>query len=244
MRSSAAVQHSWSVEREEVGEVRGTTLLHLQCHFGMDTLSWARQGAVATGVDFSPEAIRVAQSLAEELAIDARFVESDIYQLPRNLNDAFDVVFASYGVLCWLPDFPSWARVAAGFLKPGGLFYLIDDHPISQALAGDFAGDVIRLSGPYFAAAGATMAEEDGSYADPTARLVNRRTYEFNHELGEVVSSLVDSGLEIEFLHEFPFAAWQRLPSLQQGSDGYWRLPVADSLKLPFLFSVRARKPG
>jgi SAM-dependent methyltransferase len=233
-----------AVEREEVGEVRGKTLLHLQCHFGMDTLSWAREGAVVTGVDFSPEAIKVARSLAEELAIDARFVESDIYELPRNLNTAFDVVFASYGVLCWLPDFPVWARIAAGFLKPGGLFYLIDDHPISQALGGDFAEDLIRFSGSYFAAAGATMAEEDGSYADPNARLVNRRTYEFNHELSEVVSSLVDSGLQIGFLHEFPFAAWQRLPSLQQGSDGYWRLSHEDRLKLPFLFSVKARKPN
>jgi SAM-dependent methyltransferase len=233
-----------AVEREEVGEVRGKTLLHLQCHFGMDTLSWAREGAVVTGVDFSPEAIKVARSLAEELAIDARFVESDIYELPRNLNTAFDVVFASYGVLCWLPDFPVWARIAAGFLKPGGLFYLIDDHPISQALGGDFAEDLIRFSGSYFAAAGATMAEEDGSYADPNARLVNRRTYEFNHELSEVVSSLVDSGLQIAFLHEFPFAAWRRLASLRQGRDKYWYPPEPDRLRLPFTFSVKARKPS
>jgi SAM-dependent methyltransferase len=232
------------VEQEEVGDVGGKTLLHLQCHFGMDTLSWAREGAVVTGVDFSPEAIKVAYSLAAELAIDARFVESNVYELPRNLSGAFDVVFASYGVLCWLPDFPAWARIAAACLKPGGVLYLIDDHPISQALGGDTAGDSLRLHGPYFSAAGATMAEEDGSYADPEARLVNRRTYEFNHELAEIVSSLVDSGLQIEFLHEFPFAAWQRLPSLRQGSDGYWRLPDEDRFKLPFLFSVKARKPS
>jgi SAM-dependent methyltransferase len=232
-----------AVERDEVGDIGGKTLLHLQCHFGMDTLSWAREGASATGVDFSPQAIGVARSLASELSIDARFIESDIYELPRTLDATFDVVFASYGVLCWLPDFAAWARIAASFAKPGGFVYIIDDHPISQALAENAAASSLRLDFPYFAAAGAIMAESDGSYATD-AKLENRRSYEFNHDLGEIISALVDSRLQVEFLHEFPFAGWQRLPSLQQGSDGYWRLPDEDRLKLPFLFSVKARKPN
>jgi SAM-dependent methyltransferase len=231
------------VEREEFGDVRGKLLLHMQCHFGMDTLSWAREGAIVTGVDFSPQAIKVARSLASELRIEASFVESDIYELPQNLDSAFDVVFASYGVLCWLPDFPAWARIAAGFVKPGGVLYVLDDHPISHALADDSETGSLRLSYPYFAAAGALMFDDDGSYADASAKLENRRTFEFNHELGEIISSLVDSGLQIEFLHEFPFAGWQRLACMEQGDDGYWRLPEPDRLKVPFLFSIKARKP-
>jgi SAM-dependent methyltransferase len=231
------------VERKEVGEVRGKTLLHLQCHFGMDTLSWAREGAAVTGVDFSPRAIEVARSLASELSIEAHFVESDVYELQRTLDAAFDVVFASYGVICWLPDFPAWARIAASYLRPGGFFYLLDDHPVSQSLADDAGPGSLRLGYPYFAAAGPAMWEGGGSYATD-AKLENRRTYEFNHDLGEIVSALVDSGLQIEFVHEFPFAGWERLPSLERGTDGYWRLPDEDRLKLPLLFSVKARKPN
>jgi SAM-dependent methyltransferase len=230
------------VEREEVGDVRGKTLLHLQCHFGMDTHSWAREGAVVTGVDFSPQAVEVARSLASELGIEANFVESDVYELPGTLDATFDVVFASYGVICWLPDFPAWVRIAASYLRPGGFLHLLDDHPVSQALAEDASAGSLRLDFPYFAAAGAMMFEADGSYATD-AKLENRRSYEFNHDLGEIVNALVDSGLQIESLHEFPFAGWQRLPLLQRGPDAYWRLPDEDRLKLPFLFSVKARKP-
>jgi SAM-dependent methyltransferase len=120
------------VERDEVGDVRGKTLLHLQCHFGMDTLSWSREGATVTGVDLAPRAIEVARSLAAELAIDARFIESDVYKLSDVMDRTFDIVFASYDVLCWLPDFPAWARIAAGYLRPGGFLYVLDDHQVPR----------------------------------------------------------------------------------------------------------------
>jgi SAM-dependent methyltransferase len=229
------------VEREEVGDVRGKTLLHLQCHFGMDTLSWPREGAIVTGVDFSAEAIKAARSLAAELAIDARFVESDVYKLPEVMDRTFDIVFASYGVLCWLPDLPTWASIAANFVKPGGIFYVVDGHPLGTSLD-DEAGSVsLRLSYPYMS--GEPMViDADGTYADRRAKIQNRRTYEFSHNLGEIVSSVIDSGLGIEFLHEWPFVAWQQLPSMMKGDDGYWRLPGMDSV--PFLFSVKARKPN
>jgi len=116
------------IERAEVGDVSGKTLLHLQCHFGMDTLSWAREGASVTGVDFSGPAVGAARSLASEARIDARFIETDVHKLQDVLSGAFDIVFASYGVLCWLPNLPAWISTAASFLKPGGMLYVIDGH--------------------------------------------------------------------------------------------------------------------
>ena len=119
------------LERGEVGPVEGKTLLHLQCHFGMDTLSWARLGAQVTGVDFSPEAIKLAESLSQELGIPGRFICCDLYDLPEHLNQTFDIVYTSYGVLCWLRDLERWARLAASYLKPGGIFYMAEMHPTS-----------------------------------------------------------------------------------------------------------------
>ena len=231
------------VERNELGDVRGKTLLHLQCHFGMDTLSWARDGAIVTGVDFAPQAISAAQALAEELGIDARFVEANIYDLPGVLSGTFDIVFASYGVLCWLPDFPAWARVAAGFVRPGGTFYLIDGHPMGNTFDDSPGAPPLTLRYPYFASdVPLQFDEQDGSYATD-ATLTNTRTVEFPHDLGEIVTSLIDAGLQIEFLHEFPFASYKALPGMIRGDDGYWRLPGAGS-QVPFLFSVRATKPA
>src|SRR5665213_3830419 len=111
------------IELEEVGDVRGKRLLHLQCHFGMDTISWARRGARVVGADFSPEAIALARQLSEELSVGADFVCSNIYDLPQHLEGEFDIVFTSYGVLCWLPDLTDWGKVVDHFLAPGGFFY-------------------------------------------------------------------------------------------------------------------------
>jgi SAM-dependent methyltransferase len=228
------------IEREELGGVRSKSLLHLQCHFGMDSLSWAREGANVTGVDFSPEAVRVARDLAQELHLEAAFLESDVYKLPQALSGAFDIVFASYGVICWLPDFPRWAQIAASYVRPGGVFYLLDDHPAGSMLD-DTAADGLRLRYPYFSADTPLTFEDDGSYADRSAKLRNGRTYEFTYGLGEIVTSLAGAGLQIEFLHEFPYAGYPCLPQMQRGNDGFWRLPDNDSV--PFLFSVKARKP-
>ena len=121
------------IELEELGpDVReGTTLLHLQCHFGLDTLSWARRGARVTGVDFSDKAIALADRLAREVGLDeaCRFVQSDLYDLPAHLDERFDVVFTSWGVLMWLPDLTAWGRLIARYLRPGGIFYIVDFHP-------------------------------------------------------------------------------------------------------------------
>jgi 2-polyprenyl-3-methyl-5-hydroxy-6-metoxy-1,4-benzoquinol methylase len=120
-------------EREEVGTVEGRTLLHLQCHFGLDTLSWARLGATVTGMDFSEEAIAAARALAAELGIAATFIASDLYRLPEVLDEQFDIVYTSRGVLGWLPDIAAWGRVAAQFVRPGGFLYVTEIHPVPMS---------------------------------------------------------------------------------------------------------------
>lgn len=134
-----------------LGDVTGKSLLHLQCHFGLDTLSWARLGAIVTGVDFSPAAIRLARELAADIGItDARFIESNVYQLPVRLADAFDIVYTSRGVLGWLPDIRGWARVVARFVRPGGRFYISEAHPVIQVFESEGVGPrELRLQYPY-----------------------------------------------------------------------------------------------
>jgi SAM-dependent methyltransferase len=230
-------------EREDVGDVRGQTLLHLQCHFGLDSLSWARLGATVTGVDFSAEAIAAARALAEDVGIPATFVESNLYDLPSVLQGQFDVVYTSKGVLGWLPDMPGWARVAASFVRPGGRFYITEVHPVAQVWADEGVGPgELRLAYPYWTNDRPFRFDVVGSYADRSAPTDGLVEYGWNHSLGEIVTSLIDAGLEIEFLHELDFCDWQ-LPWLVQSPDGRWRLPADAGGQLPLFFSLRATKP-
>jgi len=158
-------------EIELVGDVSGRSLLHLQCHFGIDTLSWARLGARVTGVDLSPDAIALAASLADELGFpDARFVRSNLYDLPSALDGTFDVVYTSRGVLGWLPDIAGWARVVAHFLAPGGTFFITEIHPVADTFEGEgvLPGE-LRLRYPYWEHPQPLSFPVTGSYADPTA---------------------------------------------------------------------------
>ena len=230
-----------SVELEELGNVRGKTLLHLQCHFGLDTLSWARAGAVVTGIDFSERAIETARELAADTGIDARFLVSDIYTLPENLQGQFNIVFASYGVLCWLPDVGLWARVAAHFIRPGGTFYIVEFHPFAGVF--DDSADATDLSVryPYFPGDEPLRFEIDGTYA-ASAKLERRVTYEWPHPVSEVVSALIDAGLRIEFLHEFPFTSFQFVPFMELVEDKTYRLKKHDG-SIPLMYSIKATKP-
>jgi SAM-dependent methyltransferase len=231
-------------EIEEIGPVAGRSLLHLQCHFGMDTLSWARLGATVTGVDFSPKAIALARSLAADLGLDARFVESDIYRLPEVLDETFDLVYTSNGVLGWLPDIRGWARVVARFVRPGGRFYILEGHPVAMVFddEGVAAGE-LRLRYPYWEHPEPIVLEPVGSYADRTADVGGRTEYGWDHALGEVVTALVEAGLRIEALREYPFLNWEA-PFLVKADDGTWRLPPDARGELPLMFSILATKPG
>ena len=231
-------------ERREVGPVEGRSLLHLQCHFGLDTLSWARLGAVVTGVDFSPAAIVAARALAAELEIPATFVESELSRLPEALDAEFDVVYTSRGVLGWLPDIAAWGRIAARYVRPGGFLYVTEIHPVAQAFEGEgVAPGELRLAYPYWSHGEPLRFEVHGSYADrgaPTAGLVE---HGWDHSLGEIVTALADAGLRIEFLHEWDFLPWE-LDFLAAGDDGLWRLPAGTRGQLPLSFSLKAVKPS
>jgi SAM-dependent methyltransferase len=243
------------VELAELGpRVRGRTLLHLQCHFGMDTLSWARLGATVTGVDFSLPAIEAARRLSAESGIPGRFVHSNLYDAPGVLREEFDVVYTGIGALNWLPDVRAWARVASAFVRPGGLLYAYEGHPVLWSLDPRSEDGRLVVTEPYFERSEPTVCEGDTTYVDgPT--LVHRRAYEWNHGLGEIVTALVEAGLRIEFVHEHREVAWQALPWMEpvgpgtHGSDGryqsnrMWRLPEPQRDLVPLMVSLLATKP-
>jgi SAM-dependent methyltransferase len=231
---------------EEVGDVAGRDLLHLQCHFGLDTLTWARRGARVTGVDFSERAIALARSLAGETGLEATFIRSDVLQLDSVLRRRFDIVFTSIGVIWWLPDLARWARQIAGHLRPGGFFYLAELHPFAQVLDDDRTVTEPRLRYPYFPSPEPMAFPVQGSYADPTARVEQPVEYGWAHSLGETVTVLAEAGLRIEFLHEFPFTVFRQFPYLVEveRQPRTYRLPDGLDGKLPLLFSVKASRPG
>ena len=224
------------VERGEVGDVAGKTLLHLQCHFGLDTMSWARLGATATGVDFSDAAIDLARSLNDELELNTRFIHSDVYDLPDVLDEEFDVVFTSYGVLVWLPHLDRWASVIHRMLRPGGTFHIVDFHPFLDAFEVSESGDV-RAAYGYFHGKVSTPGNQP-SYAGREP--ISSPHHEGQHPRGDVVTSLIDSGLTIEFLHEFPFCS-APYPGTERCGDDRWRFPNLGE-SLPHMYSIRATK--
>jgi 2-polyprenyl-3-methyl-5-hydroxy-6-metoxy-1,4-benzoquinol methylase len=229
------------LEVEELGDVTGKSLLHLQCHFGLDTLSWARLGARVTGVDFAQEAIALARSLAQEIGTPAEFICSDVYESPRVLTQKFDVVFTSYGALCWLPDIRRWAETVAHFLKPGGTLYVAEIHPFAMVFDDRHEGPELRVGYPYFYSSEPLRTEPQGTYADRSAQLKHRVWYEWVHGLGDIVTAVVGVGLRLEFLHEFPYCICGILPGMAPGADGWWRLPEGRG-EIPMLFSLKAAK--
>lgn len=232
------------IVRAGVGNVSGKSLLHLQCHFGLDTLSWAREGAVVTGIDFSSEGIARGQQLASELNIPANFICSDLYDLPNRLSDSFDVVFTSYGALIWLPDIEQWARIIAHFLKPGGLFFIAEGHPFSMIFDGEDASiDTLHVRYPYFGHSQPYEEESTGTYADPEADLGRQVSYEWSHGLAEIVMALISAGLNIESLEEHSCVAWQMFPFLEAHDDRLWYFP-SGATPFPLMFTIRARKKG
>ena len=228
------------LELAEVGAVEGKSLLHLQCHFGMDTLSWARLGAQVTGVDFSPGAISLARKLAAECKLKARFIECSLFDLPQHLDETFDIVFTSYGVLAWMPDLRRWAETAARHVKPGGFFYIVELHPFASMF--DENDPALKIVFPYFAEGG-VECELGGSYSDRSSTVRQKNHYEWCYPLGEVVTRLIEAGLRIEYLHEFPWTVYDQYTFLEKGSDGLYRLP-GGAQTIPLLFSLKAAKPG
>ena len=234
------------IEVEELGDVTGRTLLHLQCHFGLDTLSWARRGAIVTGVDFSPKAIALARSLATEVGVDARFVESNVYDLPTTLSGRFDIVFSSYGVLCWLPDLKRWGEIVARYLEPGGIFYIAEAHPFIRVFPTD--NDItdgsteLRPHFSYFHDPAGRRWPPAADYADEAARYTTPE-HTWQHSMGDIVNTLVTAGLRIDFLHEFPYCVWKVIAFTEPVERGCWGLGPRFP-RLPLMFSLKATKSG
>lgn len=223
------------IELEEVGNVKDKTMLHLQCHFGQDSLSWARLGAKVTGIDFSDEAIKAAKSLNDELKLHSEFICTNIYDIEEHLNEKFDIVYTSYGTIGWLPDLKEWGRLIARYLKPGGFFYIVDFHTVLWMFDEEFK----KLKYSYFNI-GEIAEEVEGTYADKKAPL-KQIQYGWNHPLSEIISSLIENDLEIEFLHEFPFSVYNVFPNTVKGKDGWWRIKGMEDI-IPMMFSIKAKK--
>lgn len=228
------------IELEELGEeVAGRRLLHLQCHFGLDTLSWARLGAEVTGMDLSPKAMELAQSLSRQANLPARFVESDLYALPEVLDEpeSFDIVYTSYGALDWLQDLDRWAGIVTSYLKPGGHFYMVEFHPLAFMLGEDGR----TLTYPYFPQGEAVRTVERGSYAAPGEETTGV-SYVWPHSLSEVLSALLTAGLRLEFLHEFPYSPYDCFPFTEEVKPGHAIVPGHEH-DVPLAYSIKAVKP-
>ncbi|MFI7140640.1 class I SAM-dependent methyltransferase [Streptomyces massasporeus] len=228
-------------ELAEVGDVGNRSLLHLQCHIGLDTLSWTRHGAArVVGLDFSEPAVDLARGLARDLGLGpdrAAFVAADVYDATAAVPDpSYDIVYTGVGALCWLPDIGRWAETVAALVAPGGFLYLSEFHPLTDVLD-DETGS--RITHDYFAR-DAWVEESAGSYAAEGAEFTHSRRVEWQHPVGEVVSALAAAGLRIEFLHEHNVSLFRRFGSFER-RDGYFRFPQGRP-RIPLMYSIRARK--
>lgn len=228
-----------------LGEVTGMKVLHLQCHIGTDTLSLARRGAKVVGVDFSAQSIERARALSSELGIAADFLVADVYRLKEVLSGQFDLVYTSYGVLCWLADLAEWARIAAHFVGPGGRLIVIDGHPLTTSAADDgVRGDRLTLDWPYLRGDGPIRDESSGSYADPSRPVEHPESFQWAHGLGEIVQSVIDAGLTVVRVDEHADGFWPRFQGMIRNPDRTWRLPDPLHGRYPMTFTLVARKPG
>ena len=230
-----------SYELKEMGDVNGRSLLHLQCHFGLDTLSWAREGAKVTGIDISSEGIRLARLLAKQANLEANFIESNIYDLPKVLTEKFDIVYTSIGVLCWLNDLKEWGNIIAYYLKPRGFFYMAESHPFSMIFDNE-TKDIkdLQVYYNYFHDPKPMEFIADGSYALDN-KIEPKKEYEWAHSMSDIINSLIDAGLKIEYLNEYPFTVWKQFPFAERGSDGFFHLKNQKA-EIPLLFTIKAVK--
>jgi len=217
------------IELAELTNVSGRSLLHLQCHFGLDTLSWARLGAKCTGVDISPVAIDKARYLNEQCGLDARFVCSDVYSFRRDTSEPFEMVFTSYGSICWLPDLDKWARVVSSNLGPGGTFYMAEFHPVFDLLSGY----------PYFGSDKPDI-EEVGTYTENSAD-VHTTEATWAHPLSRVIGSLIKAGIEIGCVNEYPFSPYNCFKDMDEREPGRFYISHKGQ-DIPLVYSITGKK--
>lgn len=224
-----------SIELDLLGNISGKKILHLQCHFGLDTLSLARMGATVTGVDLSDKAIEKAEELSESLTIPASFICCDIYSLPQYLDEEFDIVFTSYGTIGWLPDIEKWAGIVNRYLKPGGHFVFAEFHPVVWMF--DDAFDTVAYS--YFNKE--TISEtKTGTYADDEADITTE-TISWNHGIAEVLGSLLKKGLQIKTFNEYDYSPYNCFAGMEETEKGKYRIKKT-GIKLPMVYALTAQK--
>ena len=224
-----------SIELEMLGDIKGKKVLHLQCHFGQDTLSLARMGAEVTGVDLSDVAIDKAKQLNQDLGLAVKFVCCDIYDLPNHLDEKFDIVFTTYGTIGWFPDLDKWASLISKYLKLEGKFVFVDFHPFVWMYDNDFT----KFEYSYFKKE-AIVETENGSYADRDSDL-ERTTVGWNHSISEVVNSLLNNGIQISALDEFDFSPYNCFKNMEEYEPKKYRIKNFED-KLPLVYSIKGVK--
>lgn len=222
-------------ELNALGEINGKSLLHLQCHFGQDTLSWSRMGAKCTGVDLSDEGIKLAKELNNELNLNAEFVCCNVLDTSDFIKETFDIVFTSYGVIGWLPDLKPWGKMIAERLKKGGTFYMVEFHPIVWMF--DYLESKPIMKYGYMQNE-VIYEEYEGTYANQESKMISKE-YGWNHGLGEVISALTEAGLHIEYLKEHDESPYNVLPDLIETETGMF---VTKDKLYPLIFELKASK--
>lgn len=228
-----------------LGDIAGQRGVHLQCHIGTDTLSLDRLGAHMTGLDFSPSSIEEARLLAERADVSIDYVCAEVDAAPDVLPvGAFDLVYTGIGALCWLPSVAAWARVVAGLLRPGGRLFVREGHPMMWAIDERASAETLVVGYPYFETPDALVFDEPGTYVETDADLQHTVSHSWNHGLGEIISAVLDAGLEVTGFEEHDSLPWNPFPDgvMHKGVDGEWRLADHPE-RLPLTYTLQARKP-
>lgn len=223
------------IELNLLGNINGKTILHLQCHFGQDTISLSRLGATVTGVDLSDKAIETAKQIAAKTGSNATFICCDIYDLPNHLDQPFDIVFTSYGTIGWLPDLDKWAKIVSRFLKPNGQFVFVEFHPVVWMFDDNFD----KIGYRYFNS-GAIIETESGTYADKNAPITQEYVM-WNHGLSEVINSLLNNGLQLQQLNEYDYSPYNCFNKTIEFEPKKYRIEHLEN-KIPMVYAVVAKK--
>jgi SAM-dependent methyltransferase len=227
-------------EVDALGDAAGLDLVHLQCHFGLDTLAWADAGARVTGLDFSAEAIRAAEDLAQRAGLEDRssFVCADVYDAAEVLApQTFDIVYVSLGALNWLPHVGRWADQVVALARPGGRLYLHEIHPAAWSLD----REVPTLMYTYFEETEPFVDDTGDTYADADRRMANSRNYQWNHSVGEVTTALIQRGMRIDRLVEHDWTVEKQFPWLVESSPKHWTAGPGQP-RLPLTYTVVATR--
>ncbi|WP_081414017.1 class I SAM-dependent methyltransferase [Chryseobacterium daeguense] len=224
-----------SIELELLGDIRDKSILHLQCHFGQDSISLSRMGAKVTGIDLSDKAIEAAKDLAQKCSTDTEFICTDLYNLPNVLDEKFDIVFTSYGTIGWLPDLDKWAKIINHFLKSGGKFIMAEFHPVVWMFDDDFT----EVKYNYFNEK-PIIETAEGTYADRSANIVDE-SITWNHPLADVIQNLIQNHIQIENFKEFDWSPYPCFRHIEEFEKGKWRIEKFGN-KIPMVYAIKAQK--